>query len=160
MKFYSARTQAEYREVYNLLQFPRRYYPNFCEWYWEKVIKGIKNGERKIIIAFDENIKAIVGVAIIKIGEERKICTLFVSKEHRHHGTGTKLMQKAIDYLNCKTPLFTFPQELAEDFKILMVKFGFKFTKAYDGYYKKGEIEYSYNGCLKEENMLRELKVA
>lgn len=159
MRFYSAKTQTEYQEVYSLLQFPRGYYPNFYGWYWGKVVKGIENGERKIIVAFDEKIKTIVGVAIIKNAEEKKICTLFVNKEHRHKGIGTKLMQKAIDCLNDKTPLFTFPQELAKDFEKLMTKFGFRFTKAYDGYYKEGKVEYSFNGFLEEDAKIQELLV-
>lgn len=79
--------------VFSELSFLRAEYPKFYSWYYEKVLSGLSDGTRKIFLARSPlSFGKVNGVLILKnTTEEKKICTLYVDKDSRLLGFGTKL---------------------------------------------------------------------
>ncbi|WP_144431427.1 GNAT family N-acetyltransferase [Aeromonas schubertii] len=64
------------------------FYPDFSGWVSRKVVPGIINGDREIIIALDSGKQA--GYSVIKnTVKEKKICTLYVEPRARNKHIGT-----------------------------------------------------------------------
>lgn len=80
----------------------------------------------------------------------KKISTLRVSPEFQGIGIGQNLLNWARFSLHCTSPLVTVPQVHYEAFAKLFERNGFILCKEYHDYYKKGGIEFSYNGYLTE----------
>lgn len=67
------------------LKFSKKKYPKFNCWF-NKISSEIGTDKRIIYLAFDrfKNEKKIIGIMILKNTEkEKKICSIYVSKEHR-----------------------------------------------------------------------------
>ncbi|WP_082640630.1 GNAT family N-acetyltransferase [Aureimonas sp. N4] len=122
-------------------------YPDFQRWFFNKVVPGLHTGERCI---FPWSINGhLAGVAICKrTPVEQKLCTLWVSPNHRTRGVAAMLARDAFAWLGSTRPLFTVPEERFADFEGLVE--GWKFPKpmVYDGLYRTGRIEYVFNGPL------------
>lgn len=122
-------------------------YPGFRAWYWSKVVPGLDNATRQILHV--GSIRTPTAVAIVKCDEsESKICTLWVAEAHRGKGVGRELLEEAIDWTGVNRPLFTVPAERYEEFRPLMVRFGFEETARIHSMYRPGVIEHVYNGQL------------
>jgi len=133
--------------VYNFLYCLNGDYPNFGQWFFDKVINGFNNGTREILVASSSD--NIVGVAILKKSpNEKKICTLRVHEHHQRNGIGSLLITEAIRILDTETPIITVASFRSKQFMPLFNKFGFKLTEICVNYYGKGTAEYAYNGLL------------
>ena len=53
-------------DSYQIIKNLNNYYPNFQDWYWNKVVLGIMAGNDTLILAKQK--QEIVGVSIIKKG--------------------------------------------------------------------------------------------
>lgn len=144
-------------KLYNYLRDLAESYPQFDDWFYNVVIPEVelKNGEREIIIVLSElkgSSKAMLtGIAILKKKElEKKICTFRVHENYRNQGIGTELFEKCFEYLDTRKPIITISDNRKEIFKKHIINYKFEETQILKDYYKKGSIEYVYNGFLTE----------
>ncbi|MEA2076564.1 MAG: GNAT family N-acetyltransferase [Candidatus Marinimicrobia bacterium] len=142
-------------ELYSLLvNYFNPYYPNFKEWYFSKLVNGLKRGDRGLYIAQKGN--EIQGVSIIKYcgSENSKICTFFIFPNARKNGIGSFLMGHSLDTLKQICPrkpiIMTVPGERLYEplgdynFEKLTTKFGFKLADIAKNKYRTGNSEYIF----------------
>ncbi|MDW6021652.1 GNAT family N-acetyltransferase [Mesorhizobium sp. BAC0120] len=124
-----------------------RFYPDIEDWFALKVIPGLADGTRRILI--DRDVNSVRGLAILKKeADERKICTLWVHPNQRKHGLGQRLIDESITWLECKKPTLTVPEEAIADFHGLLARNGFELRQHAIDYYRPGVCEFVYNGSL------------
>ncbi len=138
-------------EIFYVVKSLESEYPDFYNWYHQKVYEGLKNGTRNILVARDEESQNIVGISILKNSDEKKICTFRVVPEFQHKGIGSELMKKSIGILGTNSPLITVSEDRIMEFQKILEKFNFKEVGKYNDYYRKGRFEISYNGYLNEQ---------
>jgi GNAT superfamily N-acetyltransferase len=143
-------------KLYNYLKDLADSYPKFDEWFYDTVIPELEleNGEREIIIVLSEledfNQVLLTGIAILKNKKaEKKICTFRIHEDYRGQGIGTQLFEECFKYLDTRRPIITMSHDRKDMFKKHIKSFNFKETQILKDYYKKGSIEYVYNGTLK-----------
>ena len=142
-------------ELYSLLaNYFNSYYPNFKEWYFNKLVNGLKKGDRSLYIAQKSN--EIQGVSIIKYcgSDNSKICTFFIFPNARKNGIGPFLMGHSLGILKqiCsrKPIIMTVPEERLyeslgdHNFEKLTTKFGFKLADIAKNKYRTGNNEYIF----------------
>lgn len=123
------------------------FYPDIERWTNSKVVPGLLDGTRRIITK--RRADTVVALVILKKDEnERKICTLWVNPDDRKRGIGQQLISESFEWLDCKKPLFTVPEELLADFHGLLGRNGFDLRQIASSYYRLGKREYVYNGIL------------
>lgn len=133
--------------IYKSLSSLNQDYPNFEKWYFEKVVPGIKIGNREIIMTTSNQM--ISGFSILKNSyDEKKICTLRVNPEFRKNGIGKILFEKSLEVLDSDSPVITVSQERVSQFSPLLKHYGFELSQVISGYYKKSLNEYVYNGVI------------
>ena len=134
-------------KTYSVLSSLRDDYPDFHNWYFNKVIPGVLSGERIIILKITNG--HISGISILKKnGNEKKICTLRVTDNFQQKGIGSELLYQSCELLDTAKPLITVSSEKIKQFEKLFKSFDFKLTKCYYDYYTRSKHELSYNGFL------------
>ncbi|MBZ7929158.1 MULTISPECIES: GNAT family N-acetyltransferase [Campylobacter] len=128
---------------YHYLKEAKVYYPNFDIWYYANVVPSINNGTKQIIIISENNI--IKGISIVKLQDEKKLCTLKVMDNYQNKGIGIKLFEKSFEVLKTTKPLLSVSEEKLPVFKKIFNYYGFKLTSIKDSYYRKNKKEYFYN---------------
>jgi len=132
-------------DLYNSIADASVYYPDFNFWYKEKVIPGIINRTRDLIMEYRDGI--IAGISIVK-HEEKKLCTLRVLDPYLNKGIGLKLFDSCFSVLETEKPFLTVSEEKLPEFEKLFKYYGFKLTSIHKDLYRKNKIEYFYNeGC-------------
>lgn len=120
-------------------------YPKHKEWFYQKFIPGLENGER--IIVYCQVDKEIAGVVFLKnTPVEKKICTIYVSNNFRNKRIGTRLLEYSFDILQTSKPLITFSEEKLEYFEKIIKKYSWELVETRQDLYQKGKKEYFYNG--------------
>nr|WP_321455044.1 hypothetical protein [uncultured Cohaesibacter sp.] len=127
----------------------QNYYPGFRKWFWDKVTNDVFHDTRHIFTA--TYMGQIVGLAIAKRGEEKKLCTLWVREDFRDFNLASDLAEQAFLWIGTNKPLFTIPEEKMPLFKGLLNKWSFENVTAYKGYYRSNKLEYVFNGSLSPE---------
>jgi GNAT superfamily N-acetyltransferase len=126
-----------------------RLYPGFHDWFFGKVVPGIRTGERRMIPVTADG--KLTGVAICKRTEaEKKLCTLWVAPEARRHGVAADLANDAFAWLGTSKPLFTVPEELVVNFSGLLRAWSFPQPVPYPELYRQERVEYVFNGRIDE----------
>ena len=143
----SVQEQLAIEKLYEKLFMLQEEYPEFKNWFFDKVVPETLLNNRRIFVASCG--EEIAGVAIVKNSDEKKICTLRVMPEFRHMGIGQKLICVAIEYLQTRYPLITVSDDHVSEFKHLFDKLGFIFTEVHLDYYREGHMEYVFNGNLR-----------
>lgn len=136
--------------VFEKLCFLRKNYPNFRDWYNNKVVDGILKGEREILIKEVDG--EIAAISILKTCDEKKICSFVVMPSFRKMGIGTELLQKSMEILETRNPMITVSSENILEFRPFLDKFGFKQCEELTGYYLKNSSEYVFNGYLSRKS--------
>jgi hypothetical protein len=123
-------------------------YPEFDSWVKNKVIPGLYDGERSLLLEYRKGLLA--GFAIIKDdGLEQKLCCLRVLDDYQNsYGMGVRLFKRAFDELGTEKPLLSVAEERLPAFSKIFNYFGFELGATYDGLYRVGRTEYAYNGLL------------
>ncbi|HEY8892598.1 MAG TPA: GNAT family N-acetyltransferase [Clostridium sp.] len=133
-------------EIFKKLYFLKRSYPNFKDWYYNKVVPDIQYGRREIIInKTDGHISA---VSILKKSEEKKICTFVVFPKYQNRGIGKEMLQKSMKFLDTKKPIITVSSENIDSFRHLLNEFNFTKYDEIKNCYKNRSSEYVFNGYL------------
>lgn len=122
-------------------------YPKFDDWFWTKVVRGLRTGERRIFTHVAGG--NLEGVAICKrTDSERKLCTLWVAPHVRGRGVAAELARDAFAWLGTRHPVFTVPEERLSEFRGLLSGWSFSEPVAYEGFYRPERTEYVFNGTL------------
>jgi len=132
-----------YNDIYNSLISAKFYYPNFQEWFYNKVIPDVVCGEREIITEIRDN--DIVGVSIIKKNHEKKLSTLKVMDNFQNKGLGLKLFEKSFNILETEKPFLTVSEEKLVEFKKVFKYYNFELTSVHEDLYRVGKKEYFFN---------------
>jgi GNAT superfamily N-acetyltransferase len=134
------------KEAYPRLAHLDGTYPEFALWFWTKCAPGVANGTRKIFAIRSDSDYAIVIAK--KALTERKLCTVFVSKGFENRGIGTRLIESALGWLECRKPLLTVPEERLPRFEPILARIGFSLSGIMDSCYRPGAREFIFNGHL------------
>lgn len=123
------------------------FYPSFAEWYDRKVVPGLVDGDRTLLLRFVNG--RLGGIGITKDdGLEKKLCCLRVLPHMAGSGLGLRLFDDAFDLLQTDKPLLSVSGEQLLNFKKIFTHFGFVHGRRYDDLYRAGSVEHSYNGQL------------
>ena len=154
IKYVNSYEREKVNSVLDQLAFLRNAYPDFVQWFQQKVIPGLKSGHRCIYIATPINdSKRIAGVLILKKETtEKKICTVCVFPQYQNQGLGTTLLRQSIQDLQTPHPLITISSLYLPEYYSLLNKFNFSLWGKYQDYYRNGLVEYSYNGPIEHIN--------
>lgn len=127
--------------------FLRGSYPNFDSWLSDKVVPGIKNGERTVLIEMRAN--EVAGFMILKHTlSEKKLCTLRVRPQYESRGMGVRLFETAFEILKTERPLLSVSEKAMPKFDTLFKYFGFSREAVYEDRYLPRVRELAYNGLL------------
>lgn len=136
-------------------------YPDFSQWYKEKVMPGFLRGERLIHIVRQDN--NIYGLSIVKLSpNETKLCNLVVDVNVRGKGIGRRLLEstlavaKEVVLKQGYSPQLTatLPKDLVvpslERSPLInfLRTFGFVITGELESPYRKGISEYVFTKSL------------
>ena len=136
--------------VYDLLKDLSGSYPDFSDWYWNKVVPRTQLGSDLIMIYFNKY--GPVGVSILKL-KDKKLCTVRVLKEYEKKTYGIKIIEDSLKILNCDKPNCTVSEDLLHSFSRPFINlFKFDITKVWNGIYQKGKLEYEFNGTTNLKN--------
>lgn len=119
-------------------------YPNYEEWFWDKQVRGLFDGNRDIIVAIKNN--KVIGISNIKNTlEEKKICTLTVDKRYRMKTVGSKLVDISTLMLGTTTPVITMSMDKLSDFSGIIKKYNWEITGVKKELYKEDVYEVIIN---------------
>ncbi len=121
------------------------YYPDFNDWFWNKVVPSTITGDSEIILAEEHD--QLVGISMIKAGDDPKIRCLRVRPDYAGRGIGIHLIDKSLKLLNHDKPMVTVPEEKIHELSRIMVnRFDFNLRHVDRGLYRAGKLEYQFNG--------------
>lgn len=146
--FKTANTIPELHIAFNIVKPISNLYPDFSNWYWDKVVPGIILGDDKVIIA--ENNGNIIGVSMIKDGNEKKIRAIRVNEKYQKKGYGLHLIDYSLKLLNESKPIASVADEMINEYSRMFInRYDFDMTHVYNGLYRKNHLEYEFNGNKK-----------
>ncbi len=123
-------------KIYSFLSSISSTYPDFKEWFYQKVVPGLKDGTREIIPVMRYG--RLIAVGIIKnTPEEKKICTIYVSSYYRGKGIGIMLFKKCMKTLGTDSPIVTVSENNYHLFEKIFNHFNFKHTSTINSQNKK-----------------------
>lgn len=130
-------------------------YPDYEEWFWDKQVRGLFDGNRDIIVAIKNN--KVIGISNIKNTlEEKKICTLTVDKRYRMKTIGSKLVDISTLMLGTTTPVITMSMDKLSDFSRIIKKYNWEITGVKKELYKEDVYEVIINDYCKSSLELEE----
>lgn len=145
MTFRTPGSIPELHGCFQLLKPISKLYPDFNDWYWNKVVPGIIIGNDKIILA--EKNSEIIGVSIIKNGDEKKLRALRIIDKYQSQGYGMYLIDESLRQLNTDKPLVSVAEEMINEYSRAFInRYNFNMTHVYKDLYRKGHLEYEFNG--------------
>jgi len=131
-----------FNNIYSRLNSAEEYYPNFREWYYQKVLPDIISNNREFL--FDIRDSRVVGLSLVKY-EEKKLCTLKVFEQYQNRGYGLNLFEKSFEALGTNKPFLTVSEEKHIEFKKIFKYYGFELTSVKTGLYRDNKLEYFFN---------------
>lgn len=134
-----------YQGIAELTNSLTQTYPKHKEWLWKTFFPGLKDGSRKIVVAYRELDKPM-GIALLKdTEEEKKICCLFVRDVYRKKGIAKKLMETSFEMLGTHFPLMTVSDKNIDQLQRIINIYNFKFSYRKKGVYKTHDTELYFN---------------
>lgn len=122
-------------------------YPGIERWFREKVVPGLRTGNR-FLLRVERN-GQLVGVGIAKQeDEEKKICTVRVAPEHFGRGLGIRIFDGLLRWLDEDSPHLTVSSTKMPAFERIFDWYGFNLTTIRNGLYLPDRAELGYNGAL------------
>lgn len=114
-------------------------YPQFFQWFENKVVKGLAIGERLIFASYSNKNK-ITGYMILKSSiNENKICTLQILPQFRRQGYARELLNRAIAILT--NPIITVSDSQLDLYSSLLSECGFSLVDTVNDLYNNGVNE-------------------
>ena len=141
-------------EIYKFLYRLVFEYQGFRSWYQRLYTEEFElKYNREIIICEDQF--RIVGVAIIKNDlQEKKICTLRVTREYQHQGIGHNLVEMCMQQLHTDKPMITLHKSKLNQFEKLLSYYNFELEQTQKHYYSIFSTELVFNGLLPEKELI------
>ena len=141
-------------EIYKFLYRLVFEYQGFRSWYQRLYTEEFElKYNREIIICEDQF--RIVGVAIIKNDlQEKKICTLRVTREYQHQGIGHNLVEMCMQQLHTDKPMITLHKSKLNQFEKLLSYYNFELEQTQKHYYSIFSTELVFNGFLPEKELI------
>ena len=135
-------------KVYNVTHSHCKDYPNYFNWYWTKVIPGVINGTREILVCTFKD--EIAGVAILKSeNNEQKLCTFLILGPFRVFHVTSLLLETAFEFLGTTKPLITISDTKIDMFQGIIKKYNWEHTHTLEkGYYNNASQEIVFNGKI------------
>lgn len=128
------------------------YYPDFNDWLSKKVLPGLIQGERSILLEYYRG--QLSGLAIVKdSATEQKLCCLRVLPPYQGTGVGLKLFERAFEALDNRAPLLSIAEEQIDTFKKVFNYYGFELGRKYKDYYRPRKNELSFNGLIELDHV-------
>lgn len=123
------------------------YYPDIGHWYVNRVIPGLMLGKDKLIIARDNG--GIAGIALGKVeDDEAKLRCVRVHPDYHSSGLGIRLIDGMLDLIECRQPGVTVSEEMLHLYSRAFVRrYGFALSDVSKGRYRRGKLEYAFNGA-------------
>jgi predicted transcriptional regulator len=123
-------------------------YPQISLWLKNKVLPGIKHGERIAYLGLCNDIPVVT--AVVKTGVSSKICHLHIEKDLQDKNIGELFFAMMIVDVrhNANTIHFTLPESLWENEKPFFSSFGFEEAEKSITQYRKSEEELSCNSTF------------
>lgn len=121
------------------------YYPNFSEWYANKVLPGLAQGTDALLLAWSGD--QLAGVALGKRGaDETKLRCVRVAPAWQNSGIGLRLIERMFVELECERPHVTVAEELLHTYSRAFVqRYGFQLSAVDKGRYRPRKLEYAFN---------------
>jgi GNAT superfamily N-acetyltransferase len=135
-------------EIYELTKDMEKIYPGYKDWFYNKQVEESKTKHRNIFFIRDSQNKIITVASIKTTPVEKKLCTIFVAKEHRGQGLGKMILETSSKYLKTSKPFITINEEYLPLFEPIIKKYSWELLEIVDNAYKDGMREYCYNGKL------------
>lgn len=151
------KTEKELINIYSFMyEYYKDFYPNFTEWFNNKVIKDFYSGDRTIYLVENSMGNNYYGVSIVRKSllpiHVNKICSFLLLNEARDNGLGTELMNMIIDDLSIdnfdRDILITVPEErLFESYTNknlyhFLSSYNFSLIRSCRSKYRLGRVEY------------------
>lgn len=121
------------------------FYPDIKDWFWNKVVPSTITGNSSIVLAEEHD--QVIGLSMVKAGDDPKIRCLRVRPEYANRGVGIHLIDKSLRLLDHDKPMVTVPEEKINELSRIMVnRFDFDLRYVDRGLYRPGKLEYQFNG--------------
>ncbi len=134
-------------------------YPGIDKWYEQKVLTGLKKQERRAYVIYKK--EKPVGAAIIRLGDDTKICSVRLAKEEQGKGIGQLIFTiMAIEMRHhAKNVHFTTPESLWLNKNKFFTDLGFQFYDISNIQYRLWEQELVCGGSFDVfwRNVIRDL---
>lgn len=131
-----------------MLRSLKNLYPDFMFWFVNVALPGILVGRDILIVAKKNGV--VIGVALGKISEnETKLRCIRVLPEYQKYGVGIHLIDHMLRALNCAKPVCTVAEEMMHSYSRAFINyFHFVLSTVEKGLYRRGKLEYVFNGTL------------
>lgn len=141
--------------VYMITDFICEDYPAHREWYFEKTLPATRTGDSRniLFIRNPQDKDEIIAMACLKREpDEKKICTMYVSDQHRGLRLGTTLVEESLHWLGTTKPMITMADYKLDMFRPMIDKYGWDLTEVIRGKYNDKYEELCFNGTLTDNN--------
>lgn len=119
-------------------------YPGIEKWFVTKVVPGLRVGTRTILRV--ERHHSLVGLGIAKNEEdEKKICTVRVDPTYVGRGTGVRIFDGLLKWLDVDQPHLSVSEGKLPLFERIFDYYGFAHTSIVRGLYVPHQSEHGYN---------------
>jgi ASC-1-like (ASCH) protein len=143
-------------KVYVLTEPIHKIYPDYLNWYFGKVVPGLLDGSREILVCTIN--KSIAGIVILKKDpNEKKICSCYIPSKFEDIGVLEKLLKKSFEILYTKKPLISISEYSIYMFEEIIKTNNWEQTQVLPvGYYNDSYKEFVFNGEIsKQEEQIK-----
>jgi len=131
----------ELYQVYDEFKHLDNYYPEFQNWYYNKLIPSVINGKGTALVLMDRN--QMVGMSLFKPG---KLQASRIFPKYQNKGQGIRLLDRTFKEMNNDKPFVTISEEMFHQYsRIFINRYNFSIPKVEKGIYRPGKLEYLFN---------------
>lgn len=157
MNIIEANTLPLLLEAFKILDANPYNYPDFKDWFFNKVIPGTFISTDKVYLYMIKGV--FIGVSVIKKGVENKLRAVRVIGKYQTKGYGIGIVDHTLKMLNDDKPLVSVSEPLMHDFSRMFInRYDFDLVHVHKGLYIKDTLEYQFNG-LKDSLLKKSIVV-
>jgi GNAT superfamily N-acetyltransferase len=119
-------------------------YPGIEQWFTQKVVPGLRTGERLLLPVERDGELIALGIAK-KASTERKICTVRVAPGYAARGLGVRLFDGLMKWLDDDRPHLTVNAAKLPAFERIFDYYRFGLTSSQLGRYRPDRVELGFN---------------
>jgi hypothetical protein len=142
------------KELFSFLADLSGPYPLFAVWYWNKVVPGLADGTRYMVCVREGD--RVIGAGIAKKDRlETKLCTVRIDTSFEGRGTGMRIFDKLMLWLDCDQPHLTVSELSLPKFRRIFEWYGFVHTSTQFDRYVPGVAELGFNDTFVSSTLCR-----